>query len=315
MFPVELFLLGVFLFVVSLVYLYEIRLFARKIFCCLTRRCNGPKLFTKKKIILHILALMGLLCFCYGLFIEPYWLKINTYHIYTNKLKNTKIRIVHLSDMHCDKKIRNEHRVVELVNALKPDIIVFTGDTLNLAEALPAFKNMLVSLKASIVKIAVRGNFDVWWWQDYKVFDHTGFKVLDNECARYLKDGEPISFIGVRFDGEEQWKYLPKTLSSDYRVLLAHTPNLAEDLKGADIDLYLCGHTHGGQVALPFYGAIVTLAKYGKKYEAGLYKLPQTILYVNRGIGMEGGWLPRMRFFSRPEIAVFDIEPQRIDIK
>ncbi|MEI8348527.1 MAG: metallophosphoesterase [Candidatus Omnitrophota bacterium] len=260
---------------------------------------------------MHAVAFLGILCFLYGYFIEPYWLKTNTYRISTHKLKNTKIRIVHLSDIHCDQKIRNEKRVVELVNMLKPDIIVFTGDTLNTEQALPAFRNMMSGLKASMAKIAVRGNFDVWWWENYKVFDHTGFKVLDNECIQYLKEGEKISFIGIRFDSEERWKYFLKDLGGGYRVLLSHTPNLAQDVSGTDIDLYLCGHTHGGQVALPLYGALMTLAKHGKKYEAGLYRLSQTALYVHRGIGMEAGCAPRVRFFSRPEIAVFDIEPEQ----
>ena len=74
-----------------------------------------------------------------------------------------------------------------------------------------------------------------------------------------------------------------------------------------NIDLYLAGHTHGGQVALPFYGALVTLAATGKKYESGLHQLGNTYIYTNRGIGMEGGRAPRVRFCARPEVTVFDI--------
>jgi predicted MPP superfamily phosphohydrolase len=77
-----------------------------------------------------------------------------------------------------------------------------------------------------------------------------------------------------------------------------------------NVDLYLCGHTHGGQVALPLYGALVTLSKFGKKYESGMYTVGDTILYVNRGIGMEGGLTPKVRFLARPEITVFDIVPK-----
>jgi predicted MPP superfamily phosphohydrolase len=64
------------------------------------------------------------------------------------------------------------------------------------------------------------------------------------------------------------------------------------------------------QIQLPFYGALVTLSKFGKKYEAGMYTVNETILYVNRGIGMEGGLAPRVRFLARPEITVFDIIPK-----
>jgi len=75
------------------------------------------------------------------------------------------------------------------------------------------------------------------------------------------------------------------------------------------VDLYCAGHTHGGQVALPFYGALVTFSKYGKRFETGLYRVGETRLYVSRGIGMEGGKIPRVRFCSRPEVTVIEIHP------
>ena len=81
------------------------------------------------------------------------------------------------------------------------------------------------------------------------------------------------------------------------------------DRQHLNVDLYLCGHTHGGQIAMPFYGALITMSKFGKKYEAGMYTVGDTILYVNRGIGMDGGPAPRVRFLARPEITVFEIHP------
>jgi predicted MPP superfamily phosphohydrolase len=75
------------------------------------------------------------------------------------------------------------------------------------------------------------------------------------------------------------------------------------------VDLLCSGHVHGGQIALPFYGALVTLSKYGKQYEAGLYRAGPMWMYVSRGIGMEGSRSPRVRFCSRPEIAVIDVVP------
>lgn len=84
-----------------------------------------------------------------------------------------------------------------------------------------------------------------------------------------------------------------------------HTPDLVEDLEPPP-DLYLAGHTHGGQVALPFYGALVTFSRFGKKYEAGRSQVGPTTLYVNRGIGFEPS-LPRVRFMARPELTLIDL--------
>ena len=86
---------------------------------------------------------------------------------------------------------------------------------------------------------------------------------------------------------------------------------MAESLEGLNVDLYLSGHTHGGQVRLPFYGAPVTLSRFGKKYEAGMYTSIgcETKLYVNRGIGLENKPAPKVRFLCRPEITVFELKP------
>ena len=64
-----------------------------------------------------------------------------------------------------------------------------------------------------------------------------------------------------------------------------------------------------GQIALPFYGAMVTLSRHGKRFECGLHRVDSTYLYVNRGIGMEGGRAPRVRFLARPEITVIELAP------
>jgi predicted MPP superfamily phosphohydrolase len=74
--------------------------------------------------------------------------------------------------------------------------------------------------------------------------------------------------------------------------------------------LFLAGHVHGGQVALPYYGALLTLSKFGKRFERGLYPDADGFpMYVSRGIGMEGGRAPRVRFCARPEVALIELVP------
>jgi hypothetical protein len=71
------------------------------------------------------------------------------------------------------------------------------------------------------------------------------------------------------------------------------------------VDLYCAGHTHGGQIALPFYGALITFSRFDKKYEAGFFHERPTWLYVNRGMGCEG--TPHFRFFARPEVTMIEL--------
>lgn len=294
----ELIVLLIFLATIIIVYASELALLLDFILVKL-KGVGKPKLFSKPAIILHIFALIGIICFLYGYFIEPYWIEINTINIYTEKLKNTTLKVVHISDLHCDKKIRNENKLPDIINPLKPDIIVFTGDTLNTPKALDTFKDVMKKIKAKIGKYAVRGNFDDWFWKKLDLFSNTGFKVLDKDKVKLVKDNETFYISG------EVLEDIPK---NNYSILLYHYPDLIEDLKKFNVDLYLTGHTHGGQVALPFYGAFITLSEHGKKYESGKYVVGDTILYINRGIGLEPAL--KVRFFARPEITVFNIMPK-----
>ncbi|MDD5194646.1 MAG: metallophosphoesterase [Candidatus Omnitrophica bacterium] len=299
-----------FMFIVSTIYLKEAHLILKAIVYKIIGREAKTLLLSKRAIILHILSLVGILCFVYSYFIEPYWLQVNVVDIYTDKLKSTSLTIAQISDLHCDLKVRNENKLPGIINSFKPDIIVFTGDAINDSRALPLFKKTLSSLNASIGKFAVRGNFDVFIWWNLNLFNNTGFKVLRQDSVRLSKGADIFYIAGLsRLHPENYPLALANIPASAYSIFLYHTPALIEHVSAKAIDLYLTGHTHGGQVALPFYGALVTLSKHGKKYESGLYRVGHTILYVNRGIGMEGGIAPRVRFLARPEITVFRIHP------
>ena len=134
--------------------------------------------------------------------------------------------------------------------------------------------------------------------------------MLERDIVTIDKNGESIYISGFGVGYTDMYSQLLKTIPADrFNILLYHYADIIEDLEGFNVVLYLSGHTHGGQIALPFYGAIITLSKYGKKYESGKYIVGDTMMYINRGIGMEGGRAPRVRFWARPEITVFNIVP------
>ena len=301
-----------FLLVVTSIYVLELFLILTFIITKLGHRQTTNILWCKPAIVIHLLAVAGIICFLYGYFIEPYWIEVKVVPIQTDKLKKTSFRIVQISDLHCDKKERNERRIVELINQMEPDVIVFTGDAINTASALPRFKDTMRDLKAHLAKLAVHGNVDVRRWKNLGLFADTGFELLDQKTVVLRKDGERICVSGLTCQNPSAFRNLLQSVpDGQYSVFLYHYPGLIEDLEGLNVDLYLCGHTHGGQVALPLYGALITLSKYGKKYESGMYTVGDTILYVNRGIGLEGSSAPKVRFFARPEITVFDIGPRK----
>ncbi|MHC4622738.1 MAG: metallophosphoesterase [Planctomycetota bacterium] len=298
---------------IAAVYALELFLIAGFALGKLKRKKHRDILPRKAAVLVHVLATIGLICFFYGYFVEPYWIEVNVIPIQTDKLTRTTFRLVHISDIHCDRKPRNERRLVELVNSLEPDVIVFTGDTLNAFEALTRFREAMTALDAKLAKFAVRGNFEVWYWPYLDLFGPTGFQLLERNSVTLRKNGEQICVSGLTCEYPEHYReLLGRVPKNCFSVFLYHYSDLVEDLQNLNVDLYLCGHTHGGQVALPFYGALITLSKFGKKYEAGRYNVENTILYVNRGLGLDGGFAPRARFLARPEIAVFEIGPPKM---
>ena len=303
---------ALFLLVILVVYGAEAILLGRSALNRIRRRETKNVRLKKGVVLVHVLAGVGVICMLYGYLIEPYWLDVRRVTIPTATLRDVSLRIVQISDLHCDKKPRNEEKMVEIINALEPDVVVATGDFLNDAAALPRLQETLRRLQGPLGKFAVEGNFEVWHWPGRDMLENTGFRLLRQDSVVVAKGTEEISISGLSINRAPACRDLLQELPGDrFDVFLFHTPDLIEDVNGLGVDLYLCGHTHGGQVALPLYGALLTFSKFGKKYESGLHRCGGTTLYVNRGIGLEPGPAPQVRFCARPEIVVFDIVPAR----
>jgi predicted MPP superfamily phosphohydrolase len=199
-----------------------------------------------------------------------------------------------------------------VIAAEKPDLIVFTGDALNSPAGLPIFMDCLTKIAAIAPTFAVRGNWDVRYWFDLDLFGGTGTRELRSEAMRVDVRGTPVWVAGVPVGQESRiGQVLDPIPGDELRVFLYHYPDEIHEVARRKADLYCAGHIHGGQIALPFYGALVTLSRLGKQFEAGLYRVGATWIYVNRGIGMEGGRMPRVRFCARPEVTVIEIHPTR----
>lgn len=256
-----------------------------------------------------VLAAAGVLCFAYGWKVEPYWPEVTHTRIPLAALPAgaTPIRLALISDVHSDRKPRLETRLPALIAAEHPDAIVFAGDSVNSPAGLPIFRALMTALARVAPTYGVRGNWDSWYFAKTDPFLKTGVTHLQADGTALTVRGTTLWLIGLDVGHEPA---LPHALAAAPpgapRLLLYHYPDLMPEACAAKVDLYLAGHTHGGQVALPWYGALVTLSRFGKRYERGLYHEDGTSLYVTRGIGMEGEG-PRVRFCSRPEVAILDL--------
>lgn len=304
--------LVVFFLALVVIYAGEVFVLLKAMVAIVRQKPPRRILLARPAMVFHVLAVGGLLCMAYGRYIEPYWVEVNVHIVPTPALHDTPFRIVQISDLHCDTEVRNEEEMVRRIGRLKPDVIVATGDFLNDASALPLLKRTLSQLEAPLGKFAVTGNFEARRWSDLDLFAETGFRLLRQDTVSVTKDDETITISGLGFDRADGWPELLADLPEDrFQLFLYHMPDLIEDVADTGVDLYLCGHTHGGQVALPLYGALITFSKFGKKYESGLYQVGDTMLYVNRGLGFEPRPAPPVRFCARPEIAVFDLVPAK----
>jgi len=268
---------------------------------------------------LLLLNLVVLACEIDGLYVEPFDLRTTGLRLET-PAGSRPLRIVHLSDTHVERITRREIEMLQRVRELQPDLILLTGDYLNIdyntdPRAIQDGRSVLAQLSAPYGVYAIPGSPPVDLPQSlHQVFDGLDITLLQDEARQLDIAGQAIYLMGVSVGGERPdaatvRDLAGKTPPGSYSILLYHTPDMAEAAAQSGVDLYLAGHTHGGQVRLPGWGAIVTMSAYGKRFEAGQYQIEGTTLYVSRGIGMEGLRLPRVRFLCPPEIVFIQLEP------
>ena len=231
------------------------------------------------------------------------------------------VRIVHLTDTHIERISYRERAVVKKVNALQPDIVVFTGDYINTSyhgdtTAHEQFRKFVGQIDAPYGIYATRGTVEPSPGYMSSLIEGTNIVWLEQEAVTVDVRGQKITLVGANCEHNQgdvaRLNQAMEGVPEDsFTLLLFHSPDLIREAAIHGIDLYLGGHTHGGQLRLPFYGAIVTASKYGKQYEAGLYQEGATTMYISRGIGFEGSVMPRARFLCRPEIVSIELEGAR----
>jgi predicted MPP superfamily phosphohydrolase len=211
-----------------------------------------------------------------------------------------------LSDFHFDPLFDTDYlrTVVAAANGLVPDLVLYAGDFVSHStDRLPELQDLLQQAEAKLGQFAVLGNHDHWVAADHVEdgLEGVGITVLRNRSVPL--PGSPGWFLtGLEsyWGGRPTTRPIESTPTHARHVLLVHEPDPFDTLADPRIVLQLSGHTHGGQVRLPFAGAM-QLPSWGKKYEAGLYERDGRRLYVNRGIGTVG---KHYRVNCRPEITL-----------
>jgi predicted MPP superfamily phosphohydrolase len=263
------------------------------------------------------LAIGGIGIYLYGRRIEPTWLDVVRVEMPLRKLPDAfaEFTIAQISDLHFGRytDLAYMESVIDSVLALNADAVVITGDLVSrVTEGEPDMLVQTLSrLRAPHGVHAVLGNHD-WWVNGPLVIEslrRAGVNVLVNEHLTWRRGGQTLYLAGVDdvWCGMNDLQHALAGIPADAAVIaLVHEPDYADIVaRDSRVLLQLSGHSHGGQVCLPFYGGL-HFPSWAKKYTSGLYRIGELTLYTNRGIGMV---IWPIRIACRPEVTLFTLKP------
>jgi predicted MPP superfamily phosphohydrolase len=214
--------------------------------------------------------------------------------------------IAHLSDLHTHGLGSRERRMLSMLAESRPDLIVLTGDTVDEGDVGVAH-DVLAALHAPLGVFAVQGNWEHWRppATAKEAFAAAGVTLLVNEGRLIRPDLWLAGFDDAMAGEPDPARALRDAPRGAYRIALFHSPAAFDEI-AAGIDLGLAGHTHGGQVRVPFLPPL--WLPYGSgRFVAGWYDAGKARMYVSRGVGTS---IAPVRFACRPEVAVISLIPR-----
>jgi len=278
-----------------------------------------PKILNRKRLLLSIAFVVVMVLTVWGFVIEPNRLVVNEVSLPITEVdaRFGNLKVALISDLHVGSPwvdLKKLHDVVAKTNAVKPDLILLAGDFV--AESVigghfldaESIAAELGNLSAPLGTFAVLGNHD-WVYDGKRVttaLTSVGIQVIENGAVRINRDGKHIWLLGIA----DAWTRKPDfskalaDVTDDAPVMaFTHNPDIFPNAPQRVL-LMLAGHTHGGQVNLPFVGRLVVPSKYNQRYAIGHVIENGRHLYVSPGVGTS---IFPVRFRVPPEITVLDL--------
>ena len=265
-------------------------------------------------ITIAILTILLLGVYIYARYIEPNLLMVNRVNLESSRMDG-HLKIVFFGDTHMGEfnNIDQLERIVNEINAQNPDLVIFTGDLISASKNLnvdtDAISQTLKKIQAPYGKYCVMGNHEYATLKQYSYKDlmnSANFEVLVNDWLDIPEINIRLLGLDDAYSGKPDKNLSDAALDSAYNIMITHEPDIIDQMDIDGIQLILAGHTHGGQISVPFLTEKF-LPPGGKKYVKGLFEVGsdgQTNLFVTKGTGMST--IP-YRFMNVPEIVSIEI--------
>lgn len=283
----------------------------------------------KKKKIVKILIKMILFItvffiafYSYTTYVSTVRIGVREYRIINEKIPSSfnGLKIIQFSDLHFGSTMFEENMktIQKLINERKPDIIVYTGDLIAKNYKISAkeqekLTNVLQNMNATLGKYAILGDEDKE--EINTIFNQSNFTILKNDYDLiYSGDNKSILLVGLSSmlmeqDIKKAYSYFEGEAAQldIYTIALLHEPDVVDEIISKyATDLFLAGHSHNGEIRIPFLNASLSRKKGAIKYNQDYYDLGKSRLYISSGLGTEGGF----RLFCRPSINFFRLSNQ-----
>lgn len=248
--------------------------------------------------------------------VEPYRLQVRRIQIKSEKI-DRPIRLLHISDIQAVRITSYEERVFREIQSLNPDVIIHSGDLIQNIDY-EEYKREIKALAALFQRLKVPyGIYNVIGDTDdfleVASFDKaSGVKTLRDEGFQIPE--LQLNILGLKLASSRYGKsdlileWQRERNENDFSILLGHAPDYILDGPSQQADLYLAGHTHGGQIRLPFWGALINHSRVPLAWSSGFFSSEGKTIHISAGIGAEHAYgLPSLRFNCPPEITLIEL--------
>lgn len=282
-------------------------------------------------LVLWIVLAFGVAVLLYATLIERNWYAVRRHRIPCLPEGSSTKTILHLSDLHLRAPQRRKRAFLKRLARVEPDYVIATGDFIGDGNSNAETVDAVTAIRPREASLYVLGSNDYYaprpknplryfikkgrrilgkpnpWRGLVEALDARGWRLINNKAVRI--DGIDVVGLDDEHIGRADLTVASARKGDGFRLAVAHSPDVAEHLAGLGYDLIVCGHTHGGQVRIPGFGALLTNSDLPRQMARGVHRLGDAWLHVSAGLGTS--MYAPFRLACRPEVCVLELVPRR----